>query len=48
LTLEDRVEIRVGIELGESNAEIAERIGKHRCTVWRERRVSPLGWCRSG
>jgi len=41
LTLEDRVEIRVGIGLGESNAEIAERIGKHRGTVWSERRRCP-------
>jgi IS30 family transposase len=40
LTLDDREEVRVGIELGESDTKIGERIGKHRSTVWREIRAN--------
>ena len=36
LTFEEREEIRVGIERDESNTQIAQRIDKHRSTVWRE------------
>jgi len=35
-TLGDRVLIAVGVERGESNAVIAERLGFHRSSVWRE------------
>ncbi len=40
LSLDERVEIAVGIGVGESDGRIAERIGRHRSTVWREIRLN--------
>ena len=36
LTLEDREEVRLGVDRNETDVEISERIGRHRSTVWRE------------
>ena len=36
LSLDDRIEIRLGLERGESYQRIAERIGRHKSTVCRE------------
>jgi IS30 family transposase len=40
LTLEERVEIAVGIGAGKSDALIAGELGRHRSTVWREIRLN--------
>jgi len=41
LTLEDRIEIRLGLERGESYSGIGEHLGRHRSTICRE--VRPNG-----
>src|SRR4051812_49656519 len=36
LGIEQRIEIALGVREGLSFAEIGQRIGRHRCSVWRE------------
>ena len=53
LTIDEREQIVVGVARGESDRVIADRIGRHRSTVWREinnngGRVQYRAQCRSG
>ena len=40
LGLDDRVEIKIGLEAGRSFAGIAAELGFHRSTIWREVRTN--------
>jgi IS30 family transposase/transposase-like protein len=40
LTLDNRIDIQIGIDRGDSDAVIATKIGCHRSTIWREVRAN--------